>query len=220
MFVKCRSWNEKDDIDWFSMWTPLSLASVASVTFAGSSYTESVGFKAAQALFKDRLGVTIREIAPARTGQPTIAIHYFTRGHEGTTTFWGTSEGRLAIKKVCDYLGRTMPETAFWSANEVVQHLMEHRILGQMIKPMAMGLNKHRAATDCAFIFSGKATPSDKPLQDVFGLTDGGTLKSAHGWVRRPILGGLPAIRQRNRMSRSVDEGSMLRTCRDLSTSI
>jgi hypothetical protein len=37
---------------------------------------------------------------------------------------------------------------------------------------MAMGINKHRLAQDCAYIFSGKATPNDGPLKVVFGLTD------------------------------------------------
>ena len=79
VFVKTASWDATDDIDWFSMWTPLSLAHFASVQVAGSSYTDSVGFKAAESLFSDLLGITIRPIKPSRTGQPTIAIHYFTR---------------------------------------------------------------------------------------------------------------------------------------------
>jgi hypothetical protein len=37
---------------------------------------------------------------------------------------------------------------------------------------MAMGINKHRHTRDCAFIFSGKATPKDEPLKAVFDLTD------------------------------------------------
>lgn len=49
---------------------------------------------------------------------------------------------------------------------------MEHRVRGAVIKPMAMGINKHRHAHDCAFIFSSKATPKDDPLKAVFGLTD------------------------------------------------
>ena len=172
VFVRTTSWDAKDDIDWFSMWTPLSLSHFASVQIAGSSYTDSVGYRSARALFEDMLTFTEREIAPARTKQPTISIHYFTQGHEGSTTYWETSEGRLRIKKVCDYLGQHLPDSAFWSGNAVVQHLMEHRLTGSLIRPMAMGINKHRQARDCAFIFSGKATPRDEPLKVVFGLAD------------------------------------------------
>ena len=172
VFVKTTDWDAKDDIDWFSMWTPLSLSHFASVQIAGSSYTDSVGYRAARALFKDKLTFTEREIAPLRTGQPTISIHYFTEGHDGSTTFWGETEGRYCIKQVCDYLGANLPATGFWSGNEVVEHLMDHRLPAKLIRPLAMGLNKHRLSQACAFIFSGKATPQDKALKGVFGLTD------------------------------------------------
>ena len=172
VFVRTTSWDAADDIDWFSMWTPLSLSHFATVQIAGSSYTDSVGYRAARAIFDDRLIFSEREIAPPRKKQPTISIRYFTHGHDGSTTFWETSEGRLRIKQVCDYLGGHLPKTAFWSGNKVIQQLMEHRLPGSLIRPMAMGINKYREARDCAFIFSGKATPNDEPLKAVFGLTD------------------------------------------------
>jgi hypothetical protein len=171
LFVKAISWDAKNDIHWFQMWTPLALSHFASVQIAGSSYTSSVGYRAAKAIFEDMLSFNEREIAPPRTGQPTISIHYLTRGHEGSTTFWSTSEGRLRIKQCCDALVLNLPDSAYWSGNEVVQHLMEHRAPGSLIAPMAMGLNKHRAAQACAFIFSGKATPADEPIMSAFGLT-------------------------------------------------
>ncbi len=172
VFVRTTSWDAKDDFDWFSMWTPLALSHFASVHIAGSSYTDSVGYRAAKALFEDEFEFSEREIAPPRKKQPTISIHYFTQRHEGSTTFWGTSDGRLAIKKVCDCLAGNLPSSGFWSGNEVVQHLMEHRLAATLIKPMAMGINKHRQARDCAFIFSGKATPDDGSLKAVFDLSD------------------------------------------------
>lgn len=172
VFVRTTSWDATNDIDWFSMWTPLALSHFASVQIAGSNYTDSVGYRVARAIFNDRLDFSERKIAPQRTKQPNISIHYFTKGHEGSTTFWETSAGRLALKKVCDYLATHLTETSFWSGNTVVQHLMEHRLRGALIRPMAMGINKHRQARDCAFIFSGKATPKDSPLKLVFGITD------------------------------------------------
>lgn len=172
VFVRTVSWDATENIDWFSMWTPLALSHFASVQIAGSSYTDSVGYLAVRELLDDLLDFSERKIAPARTAQPKISLHYFTQGHEGSTTFWETSEGRLRIKQVCDFLGGCLSERAFWSGNSCVQHLMEHRLPGSLIRPMAMGINKHREARDCAFIFSGKATPKDEPLKAAFGLTE------------------------------------------------
>lgn len=171
VFVKAADWDERDDIAWFSMWTPLELAGFASVEIAGTSYPKSVGYHAALALFEERLEFDEREISAVRKGQPNVLIHYFASAHRGSTTYWKTSDGRLQIKKVCDYLAGILPTSAFWSGNEVVQHLMEHRIEGTLIPASAAGLNKHRERKHCAFIFSAKATDDDKPMMKVFGLT-------------------------------------------------
>lgn len=172
VFVKTPDFDTKDDIDWFSMWTPLELAGFASVQIAGSSYTSSVGYLGAKALFDDLLEFDERDVPVVRTHQPSINIHYFTDSHRGSTTFWGTSDGRLQIKQVCDYLAKALPKASFWSGNEVVQHLMEHRLKGELIAASAAGLNKHRMKQHCAIIFSGKATKNDKGMMQVFGLTN------------------------------------------------
>jgi hypothetical protein len=172
VFVSTPDWDAMDDIDWFSMWTPLELTGFASVQIAGSSYTRSVGYLGAQALYEDLLEFDEREVPVVRKGRPSISIHYFTEGHRGSTTFWGKSEGRLQIKHVCDYLAKTLPKASFWSGNTVVQHLMEHRIKGELIAASAAGLNKHRRKQHCAIIFSGKATKADRGMMKVFGLTD------------------------------------------------
>lgn len=171
VFVKTHDWDAADDIDWFSMWTPLELAGFTSVQIAGSSYTSSVGYLGAQALYEDLLEFEERDVPVVRTRQPTITIHYFTDSHRGSTTFWGTSEGRLQIKNVCDHLGKRLPKVSFWSGNAVVQHLMEHRLKGKLIAASAAGLNKHRMTQHCAIIFSGKATNADRGMMKVFGLT-------------------------------------------------
>jgi len=172
VFVRTPDWDALDDIDWFSMWTPLELAGFASVQIAGSSYTNSVGYLGAQALYEDLLAFEERDVPVVRKGQPSISIHYFTEGHRGSTTFWGKTEGRLQIKHVCDHLAKTLPKVSFWSGNIVVQHLMEHRIKGELIAASAAGLNKHRRKQHCAIIFSGKATKADRGMMKVFGLTD------------------------------------------------
>jgi len=170
VFVRTSDWDAMDDIDWFSIWSPLELAGFASVQIAGSSYTSSVGYLGAKALFDDLLEFDERDVPVVRTHQPSITIHYFTDSHRGSTTFWEKSDGRLQIKQVCDHLAKTLPKASFWSGNTVVQQLMEHRLKGDLIKASAAGLNKHRLRQHCAIIFSGKATNADKGMMEVFGL--------------------------------------------------
>lgn len=172
VFVRTPDWDAQDDIDWYSMWTPLELAGFASIQIAGASYTSSVGYLGAKALFEDLLEFDERDVPVVRTRQPSITIHYFTDSHRGSTTYWGTSDGRLQIKQVCDYLAKTLPKVSFWSGNTVVQHLMEHRLKGELIAASAAGLNKHRRKQHCAIIFSGKATKADRGMMKVFGLSD------------------------------------------------
>lgn len=49
---------------------------------------------------------------------------------------------------------------------------MEHRLPGLLIAPNAAGLNKHADLTECAIIFSAKATDGDRPMMEAFGLTE------------------------------------------------
>lgn len=171
-FVRATSWDETDDIDWFSMWTPLSLADFRSVQVAGSGYTDSIGFRTASDLYTGLLGVTIRKIAPPRSGQPSVRIHFFTRAHKGTTTYWESHEGLRTIAPVCDFLEGALTETAFWSGNKIIETVFYGRLVApKFIQPMAMGLNKCREMTACGFIFSATATDDDKPLMSVFNLT-------------------------------------------------
>lgn len=170
VFVRTPNWDAMDDIDWFSIWSPLELAGFASVQIAGSSYSRGVGYLGAKALFDDLLEFDERDVPVERNGQPSISIRYFTEGHRGSTAYWDTSDGRLQIKHVCDHLAKKLPKASFWSGNTVVQHLMEHRIKGDLIAASAAGLNKHRARQHCAIIFSGKATKADKGMMAVFGL--------------------------------------------------
>jgi len=172
VFVSTSNWDVTDEVTWFSLWTPLSLNHCASVQIAGSSYTRSIGFLAVEALFKEEFEVTIREIAPLRTAQPSITIHYFTQAHEGTSYFWQEdTQGRKMIKRVCDHLGGVLSETAYWSGNWIVEILMDHRLRADFIRPLCTGTNKKREATACAFIYSAKPKPSDSPLMEVFELS-------------------------------------------------
>jgi len=154
---------------WVSVWAPHTLEGLAaSVTIAGASYMTSIGALVAAPF------VTLqpRPISMTRTGNPTIRIHYFTEGHEGSTSLWGRSEGRAHIVKLCDHLVANAPTLGFWGANGVVANLLEHRVPGKMIPPKAEGQNEYREEQSCAYVYSAKPTPDDEPLKVLFGLSD------------------------------------------------
>jgi hypothetical protein len=167
-FVNVADWKAKK-FDWCSIWSPDLLDGIAaSVTIAGASYMTSIGALVA----KDRVDFVPRPVPASRTGQPSIAIHYFTRGHSGTSTLWERSEGRAFIVKLCDYLAANEPELGFWSGNEEVQKLMDHRVAGGPIPPKVAGLNALDDKLSCAFIYSSKPTPDDEPLKGLLDITD------------------------------------------------
>ncbi len=201
VFVNLADWDSGSAFDWFSIWTPLSLRNFASIQIAGASYEISLGALATKKWFGDQMTLTQRVVPMARTATPTIRVHYFTHGHEGTSTFWESSKGRLCIKLVCDHLEtRLTDDQAFWSGNKEVQHLMEHRVPGGPVAPKAAGLNIYRDKTVCAFIYSSKALPGDEPLYDLFDLTRADVQRAREeedilqfvmrGAVRKPNFGG------------------------------
>ncbi|WP_368518101.1 hypothetical protein [Rhizobium sp.] len=169
-------WDDARDqggVEWLSIWTPAELTGCASVTLTGAGYFDSLAYRVTEACFGDQVG-HIRTPArnSRRTGQPNVRIHYFTETHPGTTTYWSTSQGRWCLVQVCDWLVKNVRDLGFFSGNEVIQMLFEHRVRGQIVKPKLAGLNALRDHRSCAFIYSSKAVSEDKPLKSVFGLDD------------------------------------------------
>ena len=168
LFVNVRDWRGKS-FQWVSVWSPHVLEGLAaSVKIAGASYLTSIGALVSQ----EKAKFIERKIPMLRTGMPTIRVHYFTEEHEGSTALWKTSPGRSFIVKLCDYLVANEPQLGFWSANDPVAHLLEHRVPGEQIRPKVAGQNKFRNLTRCAFIYSAGPTPDDAPLKALFGITD------------------------------------------------
>jgi len=198
VFVDRTEW--KKDFGWCSVWLPTALAHFASCQFAGASYLTSLGAVVAKKLLGDDLTFRIKTLPAYRTALPTIRIHYFTQAHEGTSKLWSTSRGRSFIVPICDFLREVDPPIGFWSGNNEVAVLMDHRVPGGPIKPKVAGLNEWRDKTSCAFIYSSKPMPGDEPLKELFGLTDDEIRRSREdedviqfvmrGAIRNPDFGG------------------------------
>jgi hypothetical protein len=174
--ISDRFYINADDLDgiksilWFTLWAPSIDIRARSLAIAGSGYSDSIGAQI-EKKFASYTPPHVREIGSKRISQPEVDIQYFTSGHEGTTPFWDTSEGRLAIKKICDHLSRELGADSYWSGNPIVWKLMEHRLPGDLIGPLAAGLNSYRDRTSCAFIFSSKATENDSAILEFFGFS-------------------------------------------------
>jgi len=91
--------------------------------------------------------------------------------NDGSTSFWESHDGLRVLAPITDVLAKNLPGEGFWSGNKIIETVMMGRLKGQFIPPLAAGLNAYREARECAFIYSAKPTPKDKPLMDVFALT-------------------------------------------------
>ncbi|MCS6627906.1 hypothetical protein N0B44_33895 [Roseibacterium beibuensis] len=163
-FVNVHSWIGVKEFQWVSLWSPTLLEHAASLKIAAAAYLDSLGYKAVKEWWGNEIEEKPTKIGDPRSGWPTIRVHYFTEGHEGTSKFWGRSEGRKMIKAVCDYLGEHVSDIGFWSGNEEVRNLMEWRVGGVLTRPKVAGSNEYRDLRSCAFIYSSKPLPGDEAL--------------------------------------------------------
>lgn len=196
-YVNVQSWKDVTEFQWVSLWSPTLLEHAASLKIAAAAYLDSLGYKAAKEWWGDEIEEKKTEIPidkKPRSGWPTIRIHYFTEGHEGTSKFWGESEGRRMIKAVCDYLVEHAPDIGFWSGNEDVRDLMEWRVGGVMTKPKVAGSNEYRELQSCAFIYSSKRLPGDAALSGpLFKMSEADILaaredEDIHQFVMRGVI--------------------------------
>lgn len=154
-------------LTWWSAWTPLELASCASVTFAAAGYDHSILAHVTEALYPGCVQIERVHLA-GRPRQPRrIVIHYFAESHRGSSSFW-EGEGRHCLTKVCRYLESV--KIGYWSGNKVVADYFHGRVPGEQVRPKAEGTNSLMHHTSCAFIYSAKTLPSEATLIKVFGL--------------------------------------------------
>jgi hypothetical protein len=202
MLMQMENWSDaqRGQVAWFSLWTPLQLSRLSTVTIAGAGFLTSIGYRVMQATYGATLEFNVVKMGSARPAQPRIRISYFTRGHRGSTTFWGSSEGRECLVRIERWLADNVAYLGFWSGNEAVRHSFEHRLPGRMTAPKLAGLNCHREAQSCAFFYSSKALPQDETLKTIFELTPENILVAREdedifqfvlrGAVRDPGYGG------------------------------
>lgn len=201
MFIKLTEWSQvnQGSLPWFSLWTPLELRTFESITIAGAGFLSSTAYKVMISTFAE-LDFRPSVLGKDRVTQPRVRLFYFTQGHRGSTTFWGSSEGRKCLVAAEQWLSANVPDLCFWSGNEAVRHSMEHRLPGKMVSPKVAGLNRYRDATSCAFFYSSKALPQDEVLKSVFELTDADIFAAREvedvfqfvmrGAIRNPDFGG------------------------------
>lgn len=184
---------------WLSIWLPSALPAPKSVRIVSASFEKSISAKLL-GLLAPETGFTYREIIRPRLGQPTVTIRYFA-DWEATTQHWKTREGRGDLKAMADHIRTVRPDLGFWSGNEDVLELMDHRVSDREgIPPKAMGLNRHDASVSCAFFYSAKAVPGDEILLAEMGLTNADILAAREdedvfqfvyrGAIRRPEYAG------------------------------
>lgn len=193
-YVNIHSWKGVREFQWVSLWSPTLLEHAASLKIAAAAYLDSLGYLAAKEWWGDEIAEKKTEVGEPRSGWPTIRVHYFTEGHEGTIKFWAKSEGRKMIKAVCDYLVEHVPDIGFWSGNDVVCDLMEWRVRGVLTRPKVAGSNKYRNLRSCAFIYSSKPQPGDEALSGpLFKMSKADILaaredEDIHQFVMRGII--------------------------------
>jgi hypothetical protein len=153
----------------WSAWTPDELAAFESVTIAGAGYFHSIGYKATQAWFPDKVCFEAEEVIAPERACPRVLIHYFTQ-HRGSTTFW-KGKGLPCLLRVIDHL-KQVPNLGYCATNtDIRPYFVGARLSGEMVSPRQEGTNALMHHTSCALIYSSKAVPADGPSLEVFGLT-------------------------------------------------
>jgi hypothetical protein len=176
VIVDTHDWQAARDqgqkVRWLALWTPFDATKFASVTITGANFDTSLCGRIMQAA-SDENAAYNRQVAGAGVSRanPEIRIHYYTRGHTGSTKYWDTSEGRACLNKVARHL-MDIGGVGYWSGNEVVQTYMEHWFDGEMVSPKQAGSNAYLDKTSCAMIYSAKAQDGDDMLKEVFDWTD------------------------------------------------
>lgn len=175
VFVDLSAWEDARAhgrrVHWWSIWTPMSLHSCASVGITGAGFFQSLLHRACVFVHGDALAFErIDQSMSARRERPRVSIHYFTR-HPGSTTWWETHDGSRCLVRISEYLQR-IGFAGYWSSNTNIKPYFWHRFGGDAVEPRQAGTNALRHHTACAYIYSNKAQPGEHGLLELLGLNE------------------------------------------------
>ncbi|WHQ70089.1 DEAD/DEAH box helicase family protein [Methylorubrum extorquens] len=160
----------RQQVRYWSVWTPIDVTACASMTITGASFFNSLIFHACQKFHGDE--IKFERIAPPanRRANPFVTIRYFTR-HRGTTEWWNGDEGSLCLVRISQYLERT-GFSGFWSCNASERKVFLHRFSdATACSPKQAGTNSLRHHTSCMFVYSNKAQVADSAILEVLDLS-------------------------------------------------
>ncbi|CAO4151856.1 DEAD/DEAH box helicase family protein [Methylorubrum extorquens] len=175
VFVDLSTWEEASAhgrrVHWWSIWTPASLRSCASISITGAGFYRSILYRACAFVHGSEIVFdTFEPSISALRARPCVTIHYFAQ-HRGSTAWWATDDGSLCLVRISEYLQRIGFE-GYWSSNHDVKAYFVHRFGGDAVEPRQAGTNSLRQHTACAFIYSNKAQAADLSLLEVLNLNE------------------------------------------------
>ncbi len=158
-------------VQWWSAWTPALLCQFDTVVIASAGFSTSLCHLVSARWDADTVRYDEVAVSDGRSrGRRHVRIGYFTRSHVGSTAFWETVDGKLALHRICEFW-RDRKSPGYWSGNEVVLGYCVHRIPGEMVRPKQEGTNELRHHASCAFLYSNKAQERDEPILEQFGIS-------------------------------------------------
>lgn len=198
-FLGAERW-EVGKLDWFSLWSPLSLPEPASLRVSGAGFQRSVSAHLLSTLYPEEIAITRRDLPSRRTHQPAVRLRCFA-DWEATSEHWETREGRAHLKAVAAHIRAVRPDLGYWSGNEEAVKCLDHYIHdGDAVPPKLAGINRLQATRSCAVFYSAKATREDDVLIRVMGMSreqiraareDEDIFQFAYrGAIRQPGYGG------------------------------
>lgn len=160
----------RQQVRYWSIWTPMDTSACASMAITGASFFNSTVFHACRMLHGDK--IVFEPVRPPLTGpraKPVITIHYYTR-HRGTTEWWESDVGSLCLVRISQHLEQ-IDFSGFWSCNTAVRNVFRHRFeRATECEPKQAGTNALRDHTACMFIYSNKAQVADSAVMEVLDL--------------------------------------------------
>ena len=173
VFVDVGDWRDAQlgrPVRWWSIWTPLILNRCAAVTLIGAGYFQSIPYYASEWLAPGAITYTVKDLsASVQRASPCVRIHYYTRGHVGSTSWWECDAGNDCLVQVSRHQER-IGGTGYWSSNEAIRLVFRSRFPGEWCPPKQAGTNALIAKTGCMYIYSAKPQMDDAPIIDLLGL--------------------------------------------------
>lgn len=155
--------------NWFSLWSPMHLATFASVNFLANAFTHSLTYQIIAAMWPAIEWREVKTNSVREFKSRDVRIHYYADGHVASRKLFSSDKGRENLARVCGHINTQIAgRDHIWMCNKADVDTVKFD--GQRLSPRQAGSNEYSHVTAATCIYTVKPDADQRRVYELLGV--------------------------------------------------